>query len=260
MILAGRRIVVTRPDAQAEELCARLQGLGAVPVRLPTIDVLPAESGAELDGALSTLHEWDWVVFTSANGVRFVFDRCAELNVAANEWRAVSVAAIGPATAAALAERGVRPAAVPGEYLAERIADAVGELRGRRFLLLRADIAGDALPRKLRAGGAYVEEVVAYRTRPRGPDPEAAVVLGAGADAITFTSPSTVRGLQGMLGERWRNALGKAAIISIGPETSAAVRELGLTVDAEAGEHTVDGLLSALTGYFHSVAHHEVPR
>jgi uroporphyrinogen III methyltransferase/synthase len=260
MNLAGRRIVVTRPDAQAEELCERLRDLGAVPVRLPTIDVLPAESCAELDRALSVLHEWDWVVFTSANGVRFVFDRCAESNIAADKWRLVSVAAIGPATTAALAERGVHPAAVPEEYLAERIAEEVGELCGRRFLLLRADIASDVLPRKLRAGGAYVEEVVAYRTRPRGPDPEAALVLGGGADAITFTSPSTVRGLRGMLGERWRVALGKAAVISIGPVTSAAARELGLTVDAEASEHTVDGLLTALTGYFDSDTHHEVSR
>jgi uroporphyrinogen III methyltransferase/synthase len=256
--LAGRRIVVTRPDGQVDELCARLEALGAWPIRLPTIDVLPPESTDALDFALRTLHEWDWVIFTSANGVRFALERSAAIGVTADAWRAVRVAAIGPATASALAAHGVTPAAVPEQYLAERIADVVGEVRGHRFLLLRADIAGALLPQKLRELGGYVEDVVAYRTAERDLDRNAAGLLAAGVDAITFTSPSTVRGLLRVLGPSWRGMLDGAAIISIGPVTSAAVRECGLTVDAEAEVHTTDGLLDALSNYFHASLGREV--
>jgi uroporphyrinogen-III synthase len=257
-VLAERRIVVTRPDAQADELCERLEALGARPIRWPTIDVLPPASTDELDRALRTLHEWDWVVFTSANGVRFVFERADALAVPSDAWRAVRVAAIGPATARALQASGVTPAAVPDAYRTERIADGVGQVRGHRFLLLRADIASAVLPRILREQGGYVEDVVAYRTAERTRDAASPVSLAPGADAITFTSPSTVRGFLNLLGDTWRNVVADVAIVSIGPVTSAAARDCGLRVDAEATEHTTDGLLEALSRHFHASAGREV--
>jgi len=256
--LADRRIVVTRPAPQAEDLCARLEALGAKPIRLPAIDVLPPASTNAVDSALRALHEWDWVVFTSANGVRFVFERADALGMAADAWNVVRVAAIGPATARALTAQGVEPAAVPEEYLAERIADVVGDVGGHRFLLLRADIAGDVLPRRLRELGGYVDEIVAYHTAERASDERAAALIAEGVDAVTFTSPSTVRGLLRVLGAEWRNALAGAAIVSIGPVTSAAARGCGLPVHAEAADHTTEGLLEALSAYFHEGARREV--
>lgn len=248
--LAGRRIVVTRPAAQADELCERLAQARAIPIRLPVIDVVPVDPPDGLDAALGNLPAYDWIVFTSANGVRFVFDRWLELGRPSIIWRTVRVAAIGPATARALSRRGVTAAAMPDDYLAERILDAVGDVRGRRFLLLRADIANPRLPQRLRERGAYVDDVVAYCTVQRRPDAEAIAGLRAGADAITFTSPSTVTGLLAMLGDDWRSLVGNAAVVSIGPVTSAAARDAGLTVDAEAAVHTIDGLMDALTAHF----------
>lgn len=248
--LRGRRIVVTRPEPQADALCGRLAALGAVPLRLPTIAIAPVGDPAPLTRALLALHEWDWVVFTSANGVRHVLGRARELGMTADDWRAVRVAAIGPATANALAEGGIVPAAVPSEYLAERIADVVGEIRGTRFLLLRADLAGAALPERLRAGGGFVEDVVAYHTVPLQADPAMLAELRAGVDAITFTSPSTVRGFATAAGSDWRGLVNGAVIATIGPVTSAAARDLGLEVHVEAREHSSAGLLDALVAHF----------
>ncbi len=252
--LRGLRVLVTRPESQAGELCALLSAAGAEPVRLPVIDIAPPLSWRALDQSLAALAAYDWVVFTSANGVRSVMSRAQALGLHDGRANAlfgsVRVAAIGPATTQALDAWHVQPAAVPTEYLAERIADAVGRVRGLRFLLLRADIAGDALPRRLRAQGAHVDEVAAYRTVERAIDARAAAgLLHDGVDWITFTSPSTVRGLQRVLGDAWRVAMADARIASIGPVTSAAARAADLAVHVEAAEHTTAGLVRAMLAH-----------
>jgi len=236
--LQGRRIVITRPAEKARRLADRLRSLGAVPIEFPTVRIEPAESGP-LDAALGALAHFDWIVFTSANGVEAVFARLAAAGKDARVFAARKVAAIGPVTAQALREKGVEPALVPGEYVAEAILDALGDVRGKRFLLPRADIAREALADGLRRSGAAVTEVAAYRTvGAGGPPPDL-----SGADAVTFTSSSTVRHFLAS-----GAAVGRAKVVCIGPVTAATARELGLTVDAMATEYTEDGLIQALEG------------
>ena len=236
--LQGRRIVITRPAEKARRLADRLRTLGAVPIEFPTVKIEPAQSGP-IDAALRALDTFDWVVFTSANGVEAVFGRLASAGKDARDLGRRKVAAIGPVTAQALRERGVEPALVPAEYVAEAILASLGEVRGLRFLLPRADIAREALAAGLRDRGAVVTEVTAYRTvGAAGPPPDL-----SGADAVTFTSSSTVRHFLAS-----GAAVGTAKVVCIGPVTARTARELGLTVAAVADEYTEDGLIQALEG------------
>jgi uroporphyrinogen III methyltransferase/synthase len=247
--LAGLRIVVTRPAGQADALSELLEAAGATAIRFPTIAVRPATLHATDRAKLLALGTYDWVVFTSANGVAGAWRELDRVNLPRETWKRVHVAAIGPATAAALRAHGIEPDALPGEYLSERLADVVGPVTGRRFLLLRADIAGETLPAKLRAGGGHVDEVAVYRTVEAAPD---AAALAAGDDiaAITFTSPSTVRGFVRVCGGAWPPALRQAAIVAIGPVTAEAARALGLVVAVQARTHTAAGLVAALIEHF----------
>ena len=236
--LQGRRVVITRPAEKARRLADRLRSLGAVPIEFPTVRIEPAESGP-LDAAPDTLERFDWIVFTSANGVEAVFARLAAAGKDARVIAARKVAAIGPVTAQALREQGVEPALVPGEYVAEAILEALGDVHGKRFLLPRADIAREVLADGLRQRGAAVTDVAAYRTvGAGGPPPDL-----SDADAVTFTSSSTVRHFLAA-----GAAVGRAKVVCIGPVTAATARELGLTVDAMATEYTEDGLIQALEG------------
>ncbi len=238
--LAGRRIVITRPADRAGRLAERLASLGAIPVVFPTIRIEAADPGP-LVAAARALDGFDWVVFTSANGVEAFFARLADAGRHERDVSQRKVAAIGPVTARALRERGVEPVLVPDEYVAEAIVAALGDVRGLRFLLPRADIAREALADGLRERGALVTEVTAYRTvGADGPPPDLAT-----ADAVTFTSSSTVRHFVAS-GAR----MPQAKVICIGPVTAATARELGLEVSAVATEYTEDGLVEALEGAF----------
>lgn len=231
--LKGRRIVITRPEGDARRLAGRLEALGAIPVLVPAIDIRFTDP-PELDAALAEIALYDWVVFTSRNGVEAVFRRTANV-------RGPKVAAIGPATADALRRHGMEPDLVPSEYVAEAVLDALGDVRGLRILLPRADIAREALPSGLRERGAIVDVIAAYRTESGGPTADP----GESADAITFTSSSTVRGfLRGGTVPRG------AKVVCIGPITAATAREMGLTVDYVAEEYTEDGLIAALIAAF----------
>ena len=250
--LFGKRVLVTRTRAQASVLCDMLSLRGAEPVELPTIEVLDPEGYADLDDALKRLGNYDWVVFTSANGVRVVFERLYAIGLDSRAFGGSSVAAIGSATAESLRDRGVVADLTPDRFVSEAVVDALRDrgIRGCRVLLPRADIAGKALPQGLSDLGAVVDEVVAYRTaavaRPRG-DVEAA--LSAGIDVATFTSSSTVEGLADLLdGDVSR--VSDATIACIGPVTAGTARKLGLRVDIVASEHTVAGLVEALEAYF----------
>ena len=236
--LQGRRIVITRPAEKARRLAERLRSLGAVPIEFPTVRIEPAEAGP-LDEALRGLDNFDWIVFTSANGVDAVFARLAATGKDARDVGRRKVAAIGPVTARALKEHDIVPSLVPNQYVAEAILESLGEVRGKRFLLPRADIAREALAVGLKQRGAVVTEVAAYRTvGVSGPPPDL-----SGADAVTFTSSSTVRHFLAA-----GAAVGTAKVVCIGPVTAATARALGLTVDAVAGEYTEDGLIQALEG------------
>ncbi len=245
--LSGRRVVVTRPEDQAEGLCSRLRALGAEPVEFPVIAIAPPEPGGPLDQALARLSSYDWLIFTSVNGVDCFWARLEALSAGPVRFPAARVAAIGPATAAALRQRGVWVSLVPDEYRAEAILDEIGDVAGQRILLPRADIARPALADGLRAKGAQVDEAPAYRTVPSAPSAAAFDALRAGVDVITFTSSSTVRNFIAQTAQAAGIiSTGDPLIACIGPVTAATARELGLRVDVVAKEYTMEGLVKAL--------------
>lgn len=255
--LAGIRVAVTRPAHQAAALLARLRALGAEPLACPSIAIAPPADPAALDAAIARLGSYSWLIVTSANGVQALLGRMAELGASSMPLRRIAIGAIGPATAEALAEHGLRASFVPGAYVAEAIVDEIGDVAGQRILLPRADIAREALAVGLRAKGAEVDEVAAYRTVPGPGAADLASWLRAGTlGAITFTSSSTVRYLLDGLGAHGFDrptavaALNRTAVVCIGPITAATARAEGLRVAAEAREYTESGLLDALVQWF----------
>jgi uroporphyrinogen-III synthase len=247
--LSGKRILITRPRSQAAELVEKLIGLGAIPVLFPTIEIAPAEDPSALDQAIEQLDTYDWILFTSVNGVDSFFTRMKELGKGSAAMRKMRVAAIGPATAQSLEEKGVVASYIPEEYIAESIPPGLGDIFGRRILLPRADIARKALVDELKKLGAIPNEVVAYQTRLAQPRPEELAELEKGIDVATFTSSSTVRNFLKLVGDRAGDLLKGAVIACIGPITAETARACGLTVDLVAGEYTVDGLVQALVEY-----------
>ncbi|HYN87640.1 MAG TPA: uroporphyrinogen-III synthase [Ardenticatenaceae bacterium] len=259
--LAGRRVLVTRPEEQAGAFVRRLREVGAEPVLMPTIRIVPPEEGGGLDAAIERLGQYAWVIFTSVNGVRFFFERLERRGQSATALSQARVAAIGPATAQALTERGVAPHFVPTEYVAEAIVAGIGEVTGQCILLPRADIARKALVEGLQAKGAAVDEVVAYRTAPARTNAGALEDLTAGIDVATFTSPSTVRNFMALFeGEPPKQILGDAIVACIGPITAQAAREAGYDVDVVAEDYTIDGLLHAIVKYFKAREPSSLPR
>lgn len=255
-VLQGKRVVITRPERQSAGFAAALGDAGAIPILFPTIATEPIPGNQRLDDALFQFatdgSAYDWVIFTSINGVEVVFDRKAELGFGPSLFHGCRVAVIGPATAAALSARGVEPALVPESYVAEGIVAALamrGEIAARSFLLLRADIARTALHDLLREGGATVTEIPVYRTVLGQPDPSAYAALRAGVDVLTFTSSSTVRSFFELLGEEAHDIARRATVACIGPLTEETARAHGLRVAIVAAEYTVRGLLAALEEY-----------
>ncbi len=243
---------MTRPREQAKDLVHSLEELGAECLLYPTIRIIPPQSYERLDHALANLSSYQWVVFTSANGVRAVLERMKALHRDPRELLAMEIAAIGPATREALEEQGIRVTLSPKEYRAEGLVEAFSnyDLRGKRILLPRAEEARDLLPRELEKLGAKVDVVPAYRTVPDMENGEAIrELLNKGVvNAITFTSPSTVRNFLVMVGEGGIDALSRVFVACIGPVTAEAAKNLGIRVDAVAQEYTSEGLVRALVG------------
>jgi uroporphyrinogen III methyltransferase / synthase len=239
--LFGRRIVVTRAREQASELRARLESLGAEVLELPAIRIEP------IDVALPDLEEYAWLVCTSVNGVRALFERgLAPKGLDARALGRLRVAAIGPGTAAAFVAHGITPDLVPERYVAEALVEAfpAPEAPGDRVLLARAEVARDVLPEGLEGLGYSVEVLPVYRTVRSEPEESVLDTVRDGhVDAITFTSSSTVTGFCDLVGTLPEP---QPTVVSIGPVTSDAARARGLRVDAEADEHTIDGLVTAL--------------
>jgi uroporphyrinogen III methyltransferase/synthase len=260
--LHGRRVIVTRARAQASGLAATLRGLGAEVVELPAIRIEPRIESEAVRAAVARIGDYSVVCLTSPNGVRLLFEALGQAGLDARalaggtEKRQVGtvagesaqagtvIAAIGPGTARALTEHGIRADVVPERFVAEALVEALErvEVEGRRVLIARAAEAREVLPEALRARGAEVDDVALYETVREQPD-AAAVEAARGADYVTFTSSSTVTNLTAALGDRFPPA---ARVVSIGPVTSDAARAAGLTVDVEAERHDVDGLLAAL--------------
>ena len=249
--LAGRSVLLTRPGGQAAAGRAALEALGARVWEAPAIEPTDPPDPEAARAAIRGLPEHDWLVVTSANGVRSLLERLRELGLDSRHLAGVRVAAIGAATERALAEElGIRADLVPPRFVAEALADelaARAELAGARFLLFRAAEARPVLGERLEAAGATVTAVAAYAlARPARLPAGAAAALRAGAvDWITFTSASTVENFLALLGEAGEG-MGGARIASIGPVTTRKLAEHGLTPDVEADRHDMDGLVAAI--------------
>jgi len=252
--LTGRRIVITRAREQAGDLRDQLTGLGATVVELSTIEIRPPDSWEPLDSALRRLDQFDYLLATSVNGVRTILERLAVGGQNPSALRKLTIGAIGPATAAAFAQAGVQVNLLPAEYVAEGLLAALGDrdLRGKAFLIPRAKVARDLVPRVLEERGARVEVVVAYQTVLPSIAPEdVARLLTPTPDAITFTSSSTANHFVQLVGAgRAKEILRGIAVASIGPITSATLRQLGIEVTIEAKEFSMAGLAEALADCF----------
>ncbi len=245
--LSGQRILITRPRDQAGAFVRGVEALGARAVVFPTVEILPLADSAALDRAIRGLPEQDWLVFTSANGVRHFLARCEAL-ACTDSLSRLSIAAIGPQTARLLEQRGLAVSLVPQEYRAEGILSALGpeRARGRRFLLARVAGARDVLPETLRRWGAVVEVVEAYRNEPvRTGATRLRTVLDQ-VDWVTFTSPSTVHAFMDLLAGADADLPAAVRVACIGPVTAGAARHRGLDVAATAREYTIPGLIQAL--------------
>jgi uroporphyrinogen III methyltransferase/synthase len=256
--LFGRRIVVTRSREQAGELIDMIEERGAEAIQAPMIRIAPPEDFGPLDRACAEAGTFDWIVFTSANGVDYFMKRLLAAGDV-RDLKGVRICTIGPSTASRLSRYGIRVDVTPAEYRAEAVVDAIaggGDLRGKRFLLPRADISRELLADELRAEGADVTEVVAYRTllgpADRDGDPDIyRMLLDRQIDAVTFTSASTVRNFVQIFGrEQAADLLRTTVVASIGPVTAEAAQQLDIATTVMPERYTIPDLVDALVDHF----------
>ncbi len=240
-------MLVTRSRDQASALSELLREHGAEPIEFPVIKISPPESFAELDAALERIEEYDWLLFTSANGVRAVMDRLRELGRDIRWLKGPKMSAIGPKTAETIRGLGMKVDFMPGESVAEAVAEQFPEdPSGKRILIPRAKEAREVLPEKLTERGAQVDAVAAYRTESDGSDESDRVremLDSGGIDIITFTSSSTVENFVKLVGA---SVPENVRIACIGPITAQAAQEHGLKPDVIAEEYTIEGLVAAV--------------
>jgi len=245
--------VITRAPEQAQDLTSVLEQLGAQVILLPLVQFLVPRDFTELDAAIRTLDEFDWLILTSANAVRFFFGRCRELDRWPSGPRPL-IAAVGPATESALKAEGLRASFVPQEFNGFALAAKVlSNAAGKRILIPRSDRGTEELPAALRGAGAMVTEAVAYRTaEPEGIDSGVVDAIRRGeADAITFFSPSAFHALERAIGAAGMAQINsQIAFAAVGPVTAAAIRKAGLAVAVQAPEATSRSLVAALERHF----------
>jgi uroporphyrinogen III methyltransferase/synthase len=256
--LLGKRIVVTRAREQASDLVRQLSDLGAECLEYPTIKIIPAKDLKPMDEAIEHLGNYDWIVFTSVNGVQFFFDRLYELNLDVRALAHLRTAAIGPATADRLLKFGLKSDIIPENFRAESVVEAFRkeELNGKRVLLPRAAKARPVLPVELRKMGAEVDEVTAYLTEnvTENADQLVKQLEDKTIDLITFTSSSTVQNFKSLLpSNRFNQLIDGVTMASIGPITTDTASELGFTVDTTADPYTIPGLCEAILKYYRDV-------
>jgi uroporphyrinogen III methyltransferase/synthase len=250
--LFGQRIVVTRTREQASQLSKQLLELGAEVLEIPTIKIVPPDDRQPIVEAMEGLGEYDWIIFTSPNGVTAFFDYLFKAFEDVRSLGLVRLAAVGPATAARLKELHLRVDAMPDEYLSSKITKAITafeSVENLRVLLARAQVANPELCKELEDRGAIVDDIAFYKTVPETEDTNgaAARLVESGADWVTFTSSSTVQHFHARFDLPKLVAQFPALkLASIGPETSKALAALGLHPEVEARQHTIDGLVKAL--------------
>jgi uroporphyrinogen-III synthase len=247
--LAGRRVLVTRAAQQAGKLSEGLRALGAEPVEVAVIEIVPPESYEPLDDALRHLDRYDWLILTSANAVRALIERAAALGIVLAQSAQLKVAAVGAATAEAARHAGFHVAVVPEAYVAESLVESLRDkVADKRVLLARAAVARDVIPDALQAAGAVVDVLEAYRNvLPEAAPERLHRAVQEGLDAITFTSSSSATHLAEaarLAGVAWPFA--GVAAVSIGPITSQTLRDLGWEPAAEAQPSDIPGLIAAV--------------
>jgi uroporphyrinogen III methyltransferase/synthase len=251
--LLGRRILVTRAKRQAGTLSRLLLERGAIPVEMPVIEIKPPATWDELDRAISNVKDYQWVFFTSVNAVEIFLQRLSALGLDISELEDIRIAAIGPATAAALKDGGLHVDYSPQTYTSRDMLAGMRsqDVAGCRTLLPRADIASEELEEGLAGLGAEVHQVTAYRTvLPNKSISTGSRMLAEGEiDVITFTSASTVANLWAILGEEGE-VVKRARLACIGPATAAALVARGVSADIIAEKHTIPGLVEAIEQYF----------
>ncbi len=254
-VLRGKRILVTRARSQALSLVQRIESLGGEVVEFPTIEIRPPESYGPLDQAINQIGSYDWLIFTSVNGVEQFLDRFEKLGKNIADLAGIEVGAIGPETAKRLTATQIQPSLVPKQYQAEGILEALisETVLGKRILIPRAAKARDILPETLRQWGARVDVVEAYQTVLPQVDVSALCqLLREGTiDMITFTSSSTATNFAAMLRDQdLPGLLSRAVIACIGPITRKTVEDLGMRSEVVSVEFTIPGLVSAMVDYF----------
>jgi len=257
--LVDKRIVVTRARPQAGALARRIRDLGGEAIEFPTIEIQAPQSYAALDRAIEGLNRYEWLFFTSVNGVEQFLHRLNHLKKETAEIERLKVVAIGPETARRLEAAGIRPCLIPKQYQAEGILEGLAPevIRGKRILIPRAAQARDVLPETLRKWGGEVDVIEAYRTNRPSTDTSRlrAMFRGNQINMVTFTSSSTVSNFVQMFpGDNISELVDGATIACIGPITSKTLEDFGLRADVVAEEYTIPGLVRAIVAYFNRTA------
>ena len=254
--LFGKGIVITRPHEQAEEFASLLQAQGARVIHFPTIKIVPADDLSDLDRAIGAIGDYQWIIFTSANGVSHFFRRLRELGKDIRDLKGIRICAIGPATGGAVEDRGIRVDLVPESFISEGVIEAFREenVKGSRILLPRAEAARDVIPGGLAKLGATVDVTTVYRTVSSGrkkSELEEWIKKGK-VDVITFTSSSTVTNFIKIMGRDF-SLPSQVRIACIGPVTAATAKKAGLKINIMQERYTIPGLVEGIVDYFSKV-------
>mgnify|MGYP000502924510 FL=1 len=255
--LYSRSVVVTRAREQASGLAQSLMDLGAEVIQCPTIEITPMADYTELDAALANLADYQWIIFTSVNGVRHFWQRLANAGKDSRALATCKVAAIGPATADALTQHGIAPDFIPDRYVAEGVLDGLvarenGNVRGKRFLLPRAAKAREVLPDELRKAGAVVDVISAYQTVPAAHRKDEVMerIMAGTLDCVTFGSSSTVENFLSLIPADVLKAHPEVQLAAIGPITADTLTANGLPCHIQPAEYTIPALVAALKKHF----------
>jgi len=257
MNLTNKRVLITRPRAQAEGFARALRASGAQPIFFPVIEIIPPDDYSALDFAIQSLEQYDWLVFTSVHGVEAFFKRLEALGIKRIPPR-LHVAAVGSRTARFLSEHGLWTDHIPDEFIAEAMLPDFGKnIYGKRFLLPQSNLARTVLANEIRSAGGLVAEVVAYRNRLSEPHASELNDLRAGVDIVTFTSPSTVRNFIAVVQQHGldvSNLPGDPLFVCIGPTTQKAAEEAGFSNLIVSSEYTTAGLIETLDNLIYTNA------
>lgn len=249
--LTGKRVLITRARSQVEEFSTLLEDYGAEVIAFPTIEIAPPGDWRPMDQAIKKLDTYDWVIFTSVNGVRSFTQRLRDKNVNMAALEGKKICAIGPRTQRELEKMGLTVTFIPSEYRAEGVVEGLRAqgIRGKKILLPRAWEARRILPDALRAAGGVVDEVEAYRAvRPIQGKNSLEAILEKGVDVVVFTSSSTVRNFMGLLSDK--TVMNGVKVAVIGPVTGETARNYGLEPSIAPSEYTIQGLAEAMVEYF----------